>query len=191
MSQHIEAIETIHNGYRFRSRLEARWAVFMDSLSLEYEYEKEGYDLDKLGWYLPDFWLPGLNCWLEIKPTLPTPQAQEKCASLAVASGKNVYMSCDSIPSREQVLDGGAPILLGYEWSIFMGNAFAARTINAWCVCPICRKPLIARHGFGAQSPILGYCHCDTHLYRHEQTYDASEILDAYAVARRYRPLDQ
>ena len=54
----IKAIETIYNGYRFRSRLEARWAVFFDEIGIKYEYEKEGYDLGKLGWYLPDFWLP-------------------------------------------------------------------------------------------------------------------------------------
>ena len=39
----IKAIETIYNGYRFRSRLEARWAVFFDEIGIKYEYEKEGY----------------------------------------------------------------------------------------------------------------------------------------------------
>ena len=29
----IKAIETVYNGYRFRSRLEARWAVFFDALA--------------------------------------------------------------------------------------------------------------------------------------------------------------
>lgn len=51
----IKAIETVYNGYRFRSRLEARWAVFFDAMGIKYEYEKEGYDLGELGWYLPDF----------------------------------------------------------------------------------------------------------------------------------------
>ncbi|PEF63182.1 hypothetical protein [Bacillus cereus] len=51
----IKPIETIYKGYRFRSRLEARWAVFFDALGIEWEYEKEGYDLGELGWYLPDF----------------------------------------------------------------------------------------------------------------------------------------
>ena len=51
----IKAIETVYKGYRFRSRLEARWAVFFDALGIEWEYEKEGYDLGELGWYLPDF----------------------------------------------------------------------------------------------------------------------------------------
>lgn len=64
----IKAIETIYNGYRFRSRLEARWAVFFDEIGIKYEYEKEGYDLGKLGWYLPDFWLPEYELFVEIKP---------------------------------------------------------------------------------------------------------------------------
>ncbi|CUB58669.1 hypothetical protein BN2127_JRS10_04604 [Bacillus subtilis] len=51
----IKPIETIYKGYRFRSRLEARWAVFFDTLGIKWRYENEGYDLGKLGWYLPDF----------------------------------------------------------------------------------------------------------------------------------------
>jgi hypothetical protein len=65
----LKAIETVYNGYRFRSRLEARWAVFFDELGVKYEYEKEGFDLDGV-WYLPDFWLPGQKAWIEIKPKL-------------------------------------------------------------------------------------------------------------------------
>lgn len=64
----MKAIETRYKGYRFRSRLEARWAVFFDALGLRWEYEKEGYDLGKAGWYLPDFWLPERDWWVEIKP---------------------------------------------------------------------------------------------------------------------------
>lgn len=62
----IKPIDTIYNGYRFRSRLEARWAVFFDTLGIRYEYEKEGYDIDGT-WYLPDFWLPDLDCFFEVK----------------------------------------------------------------------------------------------------------------------------
>lgn len=51
----IKAIETEYNGYRFRSRLEARWAVFLDILGVKYEYEPEGFDLGNGLYYLPDF----------------------------------------------------------------------------------------------------------------------------------------
>lgn len=51
----LKPIETIYNGYRFRSRLEARWAVFLDTLGVEYEYEPEGFELPNGKRYLPDF----------------------------------------------------------------------------------------------------------------------------------------
>lgn len=63
----IKPIETVYNGYRFRSRLEARWAVFFDVLGIEYEYEPEGFDLGDGVYYLPDFYLPYDDVWVEIK----------------------------------------------------------------------------------------------------------------------------
>lgn len=67
MEASIKPIETIYKGFRFRSRLEARWAVVFDALGVEWEYEKEGYDVEGT-WYLPDFWLPKQNTFIEIKP---------------------------------------------------------------------------------------------------------------------------
>lgn len=59
MERAIKPIETVYNGYRFRSRLEARWAVFFDALGVEYEYEPEGFTFTDSGnntlYYLPDF----------------------------------------------------------------------------------------------------------------------------------------
>jgi hypothetical protein len=66
----MNPIETIYNGRRFRSRVEARWAVFFDALGVKYEYEKEGYKLPS-GPYLADFWLPDYKCWIEIKGQQP------------------------------------------------------------------------------------------------------------------------
>jgi len=63
----IKAIETEYNGCLYRSRLEARWAVFFDSLSLSFIFEKEGFVIDGER-YLPDFWINDWNCWVEIKP---------------------------------------------------------------------------------------------------------------------------
>jgi len=63
----IKPKETYYDGYRFRSRLEARWAVFFNALGVPYDYEYEGFDLRERG-YLPDFWLPLQECWVEIKP---------------------------------------------------------------------------------------------------------------------------
>lgn len=79
----IKAIETRYKGYRFRSRLEARWAVFFDALGLKWEYEREGFNLGDLGWYLPDFWLPQVEMWGEVKPLKHEPKDLAKCMVLA------------------------------------------------------------------------------------------------------------
>lgn len=61
----IKAIETRYAGYRFRSRLEARWAVFFDTLGITWEYEPEGFVVGGTP-YLPDFRLNG-RTWVEVK----------------------------------------------------------------------------------------------------------------------------
>ena len=63
----MKAIETEYQGYRFRSRLEARWAVFFDLMHIRYEYEPEGIMLSDGTAYLPDFFLPDFNCYFEVK----------------------------------------------------------------------------------------------------------------------------
>jgi hypothetical protein len=87
----IQARPTRYAGCHFRSRLEARWAVFFDFLGIRWVYEPEGF-VGCYGMpYLPDFHLPDLyiegnavlstlcNCdrseaadsgvYVEIKPT--------------------------------------------------------------------------------------------------------------------------
>lgn len=51
----------------FRSSLEADWAATMHSLSLEWLYEPEKFRLPENGWYLPDFYLPKIGTWIEVK----------------------------------------------------------------------------------------------------------------------------
>lgn len=63
----LKPIQTEYKGYKFRSRLEARWAVFFDEMGIDYEYELEGFDLEA-GRYLPDFYLTKINVFVEIKP---------------------------------------------------------------------------------------------------------------------------
>ena len=88
----MQAIETIYNDYRFRSRLEARWAIFFDALGVEYTYEPEGYDLGENGYYLPDFWLPKLKLWVEIKPEEATMREILCARGLADLTRQNVVI---------------------------------------------------------------------------------------------------
>ena len=66
----IKAIETKYAGCRFRSRLEARWAVFFSELNIPWEYEPEGFQLADGVRYLPDFKIKTRwgAVWIEIKP---------------------------------------------------------------------------------------------------------------------------
>ena len=63
----IQAIETRYAGCRFRSRLEARWAVFFDTLGVAWEYEPQGFILSNGTHYLPDFLLTDCGTWVEVK----------------------------------------------------------------------------------------------------------------------------
>ena len=63
----IKPIETEYAGCRFRSRLEARWAVFFDTLGVRWEYEPEGFTLSDGANYLPDFLLTDCGTWVEVK----------------------------------------------------------------------------------------------------------------------------
>lgn len=64
----IKPIETYYAGCRFRSRLEARWAVFFDALGIKWEYEPEGFETKSGERYLPDFYLPNDKIYAEVKP---------------------------------------------------------------------------------------------------------------------------
>lgn len=150
ISNGLKAIETVYQGYRFRSRLEARWAVFLDTLGVKYQYEPEGFELVGAGRYLPDFWLPDLDCWIEIKPTSADDTTIRKAHALAVNSEKCVVVfersdfdipttkpSCKSLGMREEVRGmfgrvfpaGGIP---GLE-----RGRFGA----IWVLCDLCSKP--------------------------------------------------
>lgn len=79
----LKPIQTFYKGYRFRSRLEARWAVFFDACGVKWEYEPEGFDLGNGLYYLPDFLLHGLvgrvegDLWVEVKGQMSEESARK------------------------------------------------------------------------------------------------------------------
>lgn len=103
----IKPIETIYNGYKFRSRLEARWAVFFDVGKIKYEYEPEGFELPNGQKYLPDFYLPKFEAYVEVKGERPEAWEELEKASNAIYWGSPVkrIIILSSIPTSE--FDGG------------------------------------------------------------------------------------
>ena len=127
MAEKIKPIDTIYNGYRFRSRLEARWAVFFDTLGIKWEYEKEGFDLgEKFGYYLPDFYLPKLSIptWIEIKSDSKIPNEELK-------KFKAFHDIVSYRPKTER-----AYILRGNPWP----EEYHLDFLEKWARCPLCGR---------------------------------------------------
>lgn len=108
----IKAIETEYGGYRFRSRLEARWAVFFDTVGLRWHYEPQGYTVPTPAGpirYLPDFWL-GVGMWAEVKGYLGT-DAMTRQYNLALGM-------CQCGNSQDIAMLGDVPPVGGERWPI-------------------------------------------------------------------------
>jgi hypothetical protein len=93
----LKPIETKYKGILFRSRIEARWALFYDKIKVPWEYEKEGYDLNGV-LYLPDFWMPQQDCFIEIKGDKPNVKARDKAQLLSMVADKNVFLFSGGLP---------------------------------------------------------------------------------------------
>lgn len=133
----VKAIDTIYKGYKFRSRLEARWAVFFDTLRVEYWYEKEGFELEtesgrKL-YYLPDFFIPHLKAWIEIKGDEPNDDENLKAELLARASNQDVFIFYGDIPYPESSFD-----FYDGAHKFFAGKDGGWDCNYMWCECPFC-----------------------------------------------------
>ena len=100
----IKAIETEYNGYKFRSRLEARWAVFFDYLGISYEYEPEGFQMDDTTCYLPDFYIPEWDAYIEVKGNRPNVANELKKTVKFVNHSLNRVLILSDIPDGSEGL---------------------------------------------------------------------------------------
>lgn len=107
-----QAIETEYKGYRFRSRLEARWAVFFNALGIAWVYEPEGFQLSDGTRYLPDFWLPEFNLYVEIKPCLIQYEELDKKLSKFRDEIGSICLLSGDVPT-------GIPFEKGYRYYLF------------------------------------------------------------------------
>jgi len=177
MVQAFKVIETVYDGYNFRSRLEARWAVFFNALDIKYEYEKEGYQLQS--WYLPDFWLPEQDCWIEIKGNEPTSEEQSLAYELGNFTNKNVYIFFGEIPNPDKIGFGGE----NNKDSAYMCYP-AWDNYYAWTQCPHCSKLTIQ---YSARSDRTR-CKCPKSPHG-DKGYNGNSpnLLFAYLEARQER----
>jgi hypothetical protein len=194
MTYGIRPIETRFNGQLYRSRHEARWAVFLTTLGEPFHYEAEGFELLPIGmadpqqtpshvfcdaplFYVPDFWLPRVKQWIEIKPDLGTwgydDLTVEKARRLAVHSGYAVIIVC----GNPGLSDGST------------GDAYKAYVPDdcdyLWCVCGHCGAVGLQ---YGGRSERL-LC-CDSNQKDHggkRYAYDLPRLRGAFDAATRHR----
>lgn len=184
----LKAIETRHNGYRFRSRLEARWAVFMDMLGVKYEYEHEGFELSNGLRYLPDFWLPGQQCWIEVKPDVPDAIEETKASELAAASAKPVFIvSRLEAPIRAKESDPVLNSHLGFipaSW-LYPGHGALRIEYCCWVTCAGCGAISLAAPDdmwFAQRMAHGGYRECG-----HVELRANGKVIRAFDAARSAR----
>ena len=134
----IKAIETEYNGYRFRSRLEARWAVFFDEANIQYDYEPEGYirsDNTRMQ-YLPDFYLKDLDMYVEVKGDTKEGLREilDKCEQSIVWGGpiKQILILSD-VPDEisKDNSDWLFPIIYWQHTGVMWGWAFFVDTADS------------------------------------------------------------
>lgn len=196
----MKPLPTRYGGCWFRSRIEARWAVFFTRLGLEWEYEQQGFKLDRSR-YLPDFLLPELGLYVEIKPLnafLIDPdgvQRWEQFAREIADTGRHdrslpnlhpgvraeVAMICGPIPNPDTVDQFGPPRgAMPYERGINVLGDWNW----AWCACP-------SGEHFDIQFQALGNriaCRCKRPSGDHRTpSGDHPRIVNAYAAARSAR----
>ena len=141
----IEAVPTEYGSITFRSRLEADWAATLDANRIKWAYEPETITLPSGTVYIPDFWLPELGTWIEVKePGIPR---IDKTAELAKTR------ACDCTADCTCQWPGGELVILGRE-SLSSANTETGRRPpygyanwetpygpSAYCAsCPACSR---------------------------------------------------
>lgn len=170
----MKAINTKYKGYNFRSRLEARWAVFFDSLGIEWEYEKEGYKFEDGTYYLPDFWLPELDCFIEIKGVAPNKNDDNKAANLAKNIKKKVMIFYGDISKQIDNGNESAHMFCDDGWDCFY----------KFCECRKCKKIGIE---FDGRSDRIDCCGENTGHGDKGYNTDSPRLIEAYNTAKSAR----
>jgi len=174
------AIATRYNGHFFRSKLEARWAVFFDALGIEWEYEPAHAEVEsglRRVAYCPDFYLPKLGLWIEIKPKAPEGIEITKAAGWAHEEDIYVFFELAAPTSRSES-----------AWWIHMENNargfIDSRDLPVltkgcrWTECRVCGKIAITSIG-AAPWGCVGRCYSREDL---DNLWDDDAIDDPVAA---------
>ena len=175
-------IQTNYKGYHFRSRLEARWAVFFDAAGMKWEYEPEGFDVNGRA-YLPDFYLPEFGCYFEVKGTADYDLAflQE----FAYEIGRNLVVAEGVIPDPDEWSCGntvGLQVLHGTkaeEWPDEWIDDVVFGYKDMFLRCSSCDRIKLMNEVYSTMKDNCGACGD-----RHARWMPLSDALEAARSAR-------
>lgn len=157
----IQAKPTHYAGIDFRSRLEARWAIFFDCAGVEWIYEprwlsfperkKDGVAAE---WglpdpYLPDFRLPDLGLWVEVRPEATLLDVAQIFMVAHAGYGAAILLTRNNLQLPDRLDDQSLIIHIahGKEW----GWCCWAECLN----CNSIQLDVVIPQGEIAQPPIL------------------------------------
>jgi hypothetical protein len=168
----IKPIETGYKGYRFRSRLEARWAVFFTELQIPFRYEFEGFRTSDGSWYLPDFWLPSHHYWIEIKAQEPNEEESRRLVDVVNGTKKRGFIFFGDVWVPNDAIDSAYAFWPGID---------GCDGAYWWCECPKCGKLDIQWAG---QAQAID-CSCAKDGIG--ENIDSPRLIGAYTAARQAR----
>jgi len=173
----LRPVPMTYRGVRFRSTLEADWAATLDQLGITWQYEPEAVQLPSGALYRPDFYLPEITTWFEVKgPGVP---GAEKATELAhaVTCPEPVCLDecgCWWYPAVTVVI-GLAPIPAPTMQTSYLHHGYAT-----WAgqdvVLALCRE---CDHSFWLDTTLSYRCrHCGAHDGDHHLNgWDESGVI--------------
>jgi hypothetical protein len=203
----IAAIETTYRGMTFRSRLEARWAVFFSTLGLQYQYEPERFSLPQITeqqvddaaeidveptdiLYTPDFLLPKQEklpeaMWVECKGVLQ-PIDELAMLRLCMHTGIRGIIVKDIPRLPENVLQWKYTTCDRESWAGSLEWSspypYSGDIGHFFCQCPHC-----GAFGFEFWCRAERIKCCDSSLNTHKNYHMGDMIPNALARAASYK----
>jgi hypothetical protein len=184
---------TLYREVLYRSRIEARWAVFYDTLGIKHKYEPMWAEVDSRRGYVnykPDFEITvphdNYTYYVEIKDDSPTQEAITKACGWARDLG-DVIIFFDLKPPKSDTESAWL-----FEWSD-LDDQVHRHTNMWWCECPKCGYLGIQEFG---ELPCKCYPETNSNAVREwEDVFGTAGSLDftrtprllgAYSRARDY-----
>jgi hypothetical protein len=141
MQNEIKAKRTWYKNEFFRSRLEARWAIFFDELGIKWRYEPEYDDVEFGGfriYYKPDFYLADYELWVEVKPVDISRISDGDIRKIVGWTKQELEMLV--LIGEPRILDESSKPHYLYTYNPKRKKPIIIHSHVSWCECPKCNK---------------------------------------------------